>query len=645
MRVTVRAFCVAALASLAAAVCCALAYAMQPPLTIDMDRDLPRNVSGIYAPEFVNGETFAWTSSRAKIALPGLDRRVPWTCTIRFRGGRSAPLPQPTVDLQVDGVTLGSQEATNDLRELAVTVPPTRGRPGLTLTITVSNSFVPGPSDRRELGVQIDWLQCRTAASSVALPPRRALAAAMIAAALFGAAMALIGITTGSAVGAAVLIAAAQAVPISASFGPYTTYVDRIVPLAFWLSLGMVLVVTIADRLSAQRLRQTARFVVAFSAGVLYLKLLGQLHPAKPLVDALFQAHRLEWVMAGRYFFTQPMPSGVQFPYAIGLYVVSAPWSIIARDHVALLRIVVCTAEAIGGALLYPMIARTWGDRLTAAAATVLFSAVPISAVVVANANLTNAFGEAIALATMAVIVMWAGTTVGLMRVVVWSALASLAFLSHVSTFALLLGTLLTLAVLYVLPLVPGLRPAGKSVFLATAIAVVFSTVTYYGHFTDVYRGALRVRQTTAAAAGNTAPFSPSWATGQAEASSFASRLMSGLRLTVESAGWPMCLLAMLGAWRLRSSQIYSALGLALAAWGIAFAVFLGVALMRVDVQYERYSLEFVGRVVYATSPAIVILAAYGAMWGWRANPVSRFASAALVAITLVLGTRAWMQW
>jgi hypothetical protein len=73
--------------------------------------------------------------------------------------------------------------------------------------------------------------------------------------------------------------------------------------------------------------------------------------------------------------------------------------------------------------------------------------------------------------------------------------------------------------------------------------------------------------------------------------------------------------------------------------------VFLGVALMRVDVQYERYSLEFVGRVVYATSPAIVILAAYGAMWGWRANLVSRFASAALVAIALVMGTRAWMQW
>ena len=93
---------------------------MQPPLTLEMDRDLPRNVSGVYPPEFVNGQTFAWTSGRAKVSLPGLDRRVPWTCTVRFRGGRSAPLPQPTVDLQVDGVTLGSHAATNELQDLSV---------------------------------------------------------------------------------------------------------------------------------------------------------------------------------------------------------------------------------------------------------------------------------------------------------------------------------------------------------------------------------------------------------------------------------------------------------------------------------------------------------------------------------------------
>ena len=218
----------------------------------------------------------------------------------------------------------------------------------------------------------------------------------------------------------------------------------------------------------------------------------------------------------------------------------------------------------------------------------------------------------------MAVVVMWSGERVSIARVVVWSALASLAFLSHVSTFAISLATLLTLAVLYVLPIAPGLRAAGRALFLATFVAVVFATVTYYGHFGDMYRDALRVRQTAASNLATPSQPPSASATGAAPVTSLSARTLSAMRLTGESVGWPILLLALVGCWRLRREDIRNPLGLALVAWGIAFVVFLGVALMRVDVQYERYSLEFVGRVVYATSPAFVILAAHGAMWAWR---------------------------
>jgi hypothetical protein len=67
--------------------------------------------------------------------------------------------------------------------------------------------------------------------------------------------------------------------------------------------------------------------------------------------------------------------------------------------------------------------------------------------------------------------------------------------------------------------------------------------------------------------------------------------------------------------------------------------------LMRVDEQYQRYSLEFVGRVVYATYPALVILAAYGAAWAWRAGPVLRTASASFLSLALIRGVQEWMQW
>jgi hypothetical protein len=640
---TARAFAIAALAALAAAVCCALVFALQSALTLEMDRDLPRNVSGLYAPEHAGSDTFAWTAKSARVVLPGLDRRVPWTCAVRVRGGRSDPLPQPVVNLQVDGITLSSRPATNALQDLDVTVPPSRVRSGLTLTIAVSNTFVPGPADPRELGVQVDRLQCRPAASTIPLPPPRAISGAMLAAAIFGAAFALIGVTPGSAVGAALLLAAAQATPMTAGFAPYTPYADRAVTLAFWIAVALVMIVAVADA-GGRRLRQTARFVVAFSAAALYLKLLGQLHPEKPLIDAVFQAHRLEAVLAGHYFFTQPMPSGVQFPYAIGLYVVAAPWTFIVRDHVALLRIVVCAANAIAGALLYPMIVRVWGDRLAGAAATVLVSVVPISAWVVGNANLTNAFGESIALATVAVVVIWSNRQWSIAYTIAWTALASLAFLSHVSTAATLLATLVALALLYLARGGSQLRPAGRALLIAVLLAGTFSTAIYYGHFGDVYRGAMRVREATAVDR-STGPASGQPVQRDVSAGSVAVRTARALRLAAQSVGWPILILAVVGVWHVRRDQRRDALGLAVIAWSVTFALFLGVALMRMGPQFERYSLEFVGRVVYATCPALVVLAAHGAMAAWRAGSARRAAAAGILLWALIDGAREWAQW
>ncbi len=59
--------------------------------------------------------------------------------------------------------------------------------------------------------------------------------------------------------------------------------------------------VPLRDRARDRRhLFAASRWVLAFSAGALYLKLAALLHPSKPLVDALFHAHRLEWVLGGK---------------------------------------------------------------------------------------------------------------------------------------------------------------------------------------------------------------------------------------------------------------------------------------------------------------------------------------------------------
>ena len=644
----IRAICVAALGAIAGAACLALAYLWHPEFAIEMDRDLPRNVTGIYPPELIpGGESFAWTGRSAKVSLQGLDRRVPWQCSVRLRGGRTPPLSQPMVELGIDGIAVATRMATNTFEDFEAGVAQS-ARDGLVLTIGVSSTFVPGPGDTRELGVQIDRIECRPAEGHLALPPQRGYANGLLAGAIFGAAFGAIGITAGSAVVAVVLLALAQAFPLSSGPAPYAAYADRAPWLAFWIAAAMFASVTLFDWGRRQRLRQTARFALAFAAAALYLKLLAILHPATPLVDAVFQAHRLEWVLGGRYFFTQQMPGGVQFPYAIGLYVFAAPWSALTRDYVTLLRIVVCAAECVAGLLLYPVIARTWGDRLAAAIAAALFTAVPIAYWVVGNGNLTNAFGQAIALVAVTIVVLLSRERVNAAHAAGWTALIALALLSHVSTFALLGATVAVLIVLFGVLGGSPLRRATVALAVALAVAATFSVGIYYRHFGEVYVTALKVRSSAASIDSqspvvNSAPGSQD--RRAAAAAPFHLRAARSLRLVGQSIGWPILLLAFVGAWRLGSQRARDPLRLALAAWAVTFVVFVAVGVMRVGPEYERYSLEFVGRVAHATYPAAVITAGLGAAWAWRSGPAIRAIVLVLLAAAMAGSISEWIRW
>ncbi len=641
LRAATRAAAVALFGAMAGALCLTIAFGRQPGLDLDMDRDLPPVVSGLYPPERVDDLTFAWTAGRTQVALDGADRRVAWVCRARLRGGRAAPLPQPTVDVAIDGIRAASVTASNDYQEVEVTAPP-RERDGLVLTLIAAPTVVPGPQDRRELGVQIDRLGCSPGGDEIALPPRRTMLHASVAAAAFGAMLALLDITAVAAVGATILIAAAQALLLGTGAAPFGGYSAHALRLAAAISVGMFLCSFLIERVTARRLRNTARFVVAFAAAVLYLKLLGLLHPSKMLIDAVFQAHRLEWVLGGRYYFTQPMPGGVQFPYAIGLYVVAAPWSLLTKDYVTLLRVVVCVTEAAAGALLYPAIVRVRGDRLEGAVAAALFGLVPMAFLFTGNANLTNVFGQSVACMAVVAAVLLALQSGRPRGVVALTAVTAVAFLSHVSTFAILTVTLVVLAALYHWRGGPALRSPARRVLAATAVAALLSVALYYGHFTEVYQRALRVRATatsTQVPATAPAPAAPQ------NIPTLAGRTVEAMRLTVQAVGWPLLLLAALGVrpfWRGGSRD---RLACAVGAWSVACLVFLSVGLMRVDPQYQRYSFEFVGRVAFATYPAAAVLGGYGAVWAWRAGRVARIASAGLLLSAIIVGARSWLRW
>jgi len=399
-------------------------------------------------------------------------------------------------------------------------------------------------------------------------------------------------------------------------------------------------------------LSAAARLAIVVSACGLYLKLIFLLHPDKDLVDAVFHAHRLDWVLAGRFYFTQLSTSATPFPYAIGLYVFSAPWSLLTGDHVTLLRVVVYASEAVAGALLYLLILRAWGDRAIGVTAVLLFHLLPLPYAVIGNANLTNAFGQSAALVTMIAAVSWAFERRRGAAVLGLTALAALAFLSHVGTLAFLLPTLLILSALYY---VAGGRPLRKpaiSIVAATGLALALAIGLYYGHFGSVYRP--HVEKTWAAVTGTAGADAPQAKAASGPPQSGTERKASPLRLGVRGAvdqtrgslGWPIVVLALAGAWSLLVRRRVDRLVLGIAAWGSACALFLGWSIVRtVEPRYVQDAWEFIGRVELATSPAAAILAACGAGWLWRLGFVTRVASVALVAAAMRIAAGALAAW
>jgi hypothetical protein len=640
IRTVMRVLIAMAAGAAAGASCVIAAYARHPALTLEMDRDLPRRVAAGFYPVERGGETtFAWTSKRADVTLKGLSRASEWICTVAVRGGRADPATQPVVDVAVDGISTATAAATNEFRDVVVRVP-SRATPGLTLSISSSRTIVPGPSDPRELGVQVDRVVCGPSTFRLIFPPRGVARAAALGAAAFGGAIAIAGSTVWIAVPAAIVIAVAQALPLSAGAAPYIGFADRAVLLAVWIAVLAAAMVAALDRWRINPLTGAARFVVLFSGVALYLKLLGLLHPSKLLVDAVFHAHRLEWVLGGRYFFTQPMPGGVSFPYAIGLYVFAAPWSAFTNDHVTLLRVVVCAAEVVAGALLYPVIASAWGIRGAAAIAVVLFSVVPLPYGLVGNANLTNAFGQSVALATVMTASMLS-TRPG-RGLVVFFGLCALAFLSHVSTFALLGVTLTALTLFYWWSGGATLSRTAWTIAGATLVAALLAVVIYYGHFTEVYRTALRVRSAPAAQGpeGPAVPTVPA-----APPISLGDRVGNALTFTVAAIGWPILVLAGIGVWRVWAERLRDRAVYVIAAWAVAYVAFLGVAVMRVDAPFQRYAAEFFGRVLFATYPAAVMLAACGSAWAWRAGWAGRGVTVVLLGAAVRLGVQHWAGW
>lgn len=624
----VRGLGTAILGALLAAACLVVAYALAPDLVISMDVDPPPVVTGLYPIERgPDGLTFAWSRDTMRLSLPGLDRQHPWQFGLRVSTPRPNPAAQPEINIDVDGVTLKTVRGSQAFQDVAVSLPTNTGeKRGVAITIRVSDTFVPGPGDPRALGMTIDELRLARPPSGVPLVPRQAIAGAAVGGAIFGALFGLIGLTAGIATLGVAALGCGQAVVLATGAAPYYRYIRDIPEIAGYIAIGTIALVWIAERAQRQRLRNTARFVAAFSSAALFLELLVLSHPDMPVGDALFHAHRFEWVRDGRWFFTSIAPGGYEFPYAVGLYATALAFSDWVRGtwgYVWLLRVIVALASAGAGALLYPMVVKPTGNRLAGAIAVGLYFLMPLQFQVQTVANLTNAFAQSLFLITMALVVLMPRD--GLWRYVAWVALfgaATLAMLAHTSTFAIAVPVLILAALTFRLFGSPDVSWRGWAVLAIALVAAAFAVTVYYIHFGETY-SAMFTRIT--------GELGKPAAASDPGGRSVAQRALAVPYYLNQYYGWPVLVLAGVGSGALSGRR--DALTLTLWAWlGGTFAFLLLGVFTPVD--FRHYLAAF---------PAVAILAGYGAASWWTKGPFLQAAAVVLMGSSVLIGVRHWI--
>jgi hypothetical protein len=637
-------------------------YGTGASIRFEMDRDLPPTVTGFYPPERDGTLTFAWTRSSAEITLPGISRRVPWACSASIRGWRTAGIPLPELRFTADGLDVLRWQVRSALEDVRFDIPTRPDRSGLVLRIDVSDTFRPGPADPRDLGVVFDYLVCAPAEGRVAHLPSPALAQAALGGALLGLGFGLAGLPLFYAAAIVSITALAQAWPLGSGMAPYLAGRPPAWLLAAGLSVIFVLACAGLDARRRGPLARGGRLAGALSVAACYLKLLVLIHPSMPPTDAVFQAHRLDWVLAGRFYFTSVTPDGYDFPYGISLYLVAAPLAWLTRDHVALLRVVVVVAEALAGLLLFAMVSRTWGDRRAALFALLLFHVTPIAQSVIGTANLTNAFGESAALMAVATVVLLPVTAPAWAWIALPAAVASIAFTAHFSTLVVLAATLCLIAVAYLILGVPALHRKSSLILLGLGVAVIVSFVAFYGHFMPTYRSqaqrlAGEVRTMTGGGpaggtpAAGTLPMAPGGAApkaGDAGPAPGASRALTKrarppldvrfttmLRRTLRAYGPILPAMALLGLVSLVRRRVRDRMSLAIVGWLLTLVTFSALAVLTpLEMRYHL-----------AVAPAMAILAGLEASDWWRLGGWRRLMAGVAVAAVVLFGARGWFDW
>jgi len=477
----------------AIAIVCAVAAASarHGATQISFAGDPPREVlTGFYGSERApDGLTYAWTRPAFGLTINGLNRAVPTAVVIRYRAARpDGSLPEVTIT--VDGVVTRRERLDADFVERRIELPPRAGDTPSHVMFSVAPAYVPA-GDPRQLGALVDWIEVDRGAVSLWPTSRTWLAMVpVLALAVF---WAIVAVPARVSLPLLSLCAAAGAWVVTLGVGPYVPWPTLAIAAVAISSGALAWVIT--------RRIPSSPIIVAVTSAAVCLKLLVLTHPAMPIGDAMFHAHRLQTVLAGNYYFTSITPGDYQFPYAPGLYVLSGLFSWLAdttADKVVLLRMVTTAVEAIAASWLAVWLWQWRAHAGMAVCAVAAYHLLPLSFNVLAVGNLTNLFAQALA---MVAIVVAAQAQWSAARVVVVLMVTLAASLSHTSTFVILTTHLAVASLWMMLPSSED-RRAGWWLGSTVVVASVLAVGLYYGHFLEVYQTAMtRVGDETGRAA------------------------------------------------------------------------------------------------------------------------------------------------
>jgi hypothetical protein len=491
------------------------------------------------------------------------------------------------------------------------------------VAIDVSSTFVPGPKDRRALGVVVENVTIEPVDAGWRPTARVTWLLALSTMASVAVAIAC-GFTVPWTIVAGAVVGAAGTWLLVLDGAFLGSYIDRLVRIAAGTAAAGLAIMLARLRWphpSAAPEWSTAIGVTVLAAA---LKIAFFGHPNVALADSIFQVHRAQYVEAGRYFFTSVTPRPFfEFPYAIALYVAAMPlWDLFPSelDRVRLLRGLSIAADSLVAVAMYFALRCAWNQRAIALAFVALwpFARSPLSAL--CTANLTNLFGQGIFGAAMG-LVGWMAVTghVSTLALGGLTVLLSVAFLSHFSTVSVgvplagLVGVML-------LGVGGGRRRLGVWVLAAVFAAAAVSYVAYYSRFHAVYRSTLERVVSRDGATEERSMAAP-----------VAVKADRWQRLLRADFGWPVLVAAAGGAlWLFVRRR--TPMALVLGGWGVAWALFALLAIFTpVEMRANLAGAPFVLAV------AACGLGAMGGSSGWRA--------AAAVAAGLVIAWDGFTRW